>query len=324
MTLLARQSGRTSAGAGRPATTARSIGFGWLWMMAWVVCRSEGLPSHAGPLQGKVGLNHVYVVLDEETFAAVRDSEWMKTQFASVDTGLPTFAPPQADSQRLYIRGKTTYVELLGPRNPFNEPVGKVGLALGVDTLPLLDAVEAAWSVSLGTAADRYNVEWKKATPARPWYEVVQHRSTSANQDLVVWASAYRPEFLPWLYPQRPAQDNRGSRADFLAPLFQPERLFQDVTALTIAVPEELRQQIARQLQAVGYRRTERGERLELHAAGWTLTLLASSTHRRGLLAMTVATHREGGADMDLGPRSAIQFDSDSADWRFTFEGSWQ
>lgn len=310
MTLLARLSSPTSAGIGRPVRTARSISFGWLWMMACVVC-------HAGSLEGEVGLNHVYVVLDEETFAAARDSELMKTRFASVDTGLPKFAPPQANSQRLYIRGKTTYLELLGPRNPFNEPVGKIGLALGVDTLPLLDAVQAAWSASLGAAADRYNVEWKKATPAVPWYEVIQHRSTSANPHLVLWASAYRPEFLPWLYPHRSAHGNRGSRADFLAPLFRPERVFQDVTALTIAVPEELRQQIARQLQAVGYRRVERGESLELQAVGWTLTLLASSADRQGLLSMTLATNREGGANIVLGSRSTIVFDTRSALWRF-------
>lgn len=290
---------------------------GWMCMMMCVVSKSEGLPNRAASLEGKVGLNHVYVVLDEETFAAARDSELMKTQFASIDTGLPTFAPPQADSQRLYIRGKTTYVELLGPRNPFNEPIGKIGLALGVDTLPLLDAVQAAWSASLGSAADRYNVEWKKATPAVPWYDVIQHRSTSASSHLVLWTSAYRPEFLPWLYPQRTAQDNRGSRADFLAPLFRPERLFQDVSALTIAVPEELRQQVARQLQAVGYRRTERGESLELQAAGWTLTLLASNADRQGLLSMTLTTNRDGGADIVLGARSTIEFDARSALWRF-------
>ncbi|MBM0105896.1 hypothetical protein JM946_14285 [Steroidobacter sp. S1-65] len=323
MTLLAPLSNSTSAGTGRPGRTARPSWFGWLCMMAFAVCEAEQLPRDAGALEGKVGLNHVYVVLDEETFAAARDSEVLLKEFASVDTGLPTFAPPQADSQRLYIRGKTTYVELLGPRNPFNEPVGKVGLALGVDALPLLDVVQAAWSASLGAAADRYNVEWKRATPARPWYEVVQHRSTSANPHLVVWASAYRSEFLPWLYPQRPAHENRGSRADFLAPLFRPERLFQDVTALTIAVPEELRQQIARQLQAVGYRRTERGEGLELQGAGLTLTLLASSAHRQGLLSMTVAMNREGAADIALGARSAIEFDTRSALWRFRKE-TWQ
>ena len=285
--------------------------------MACAVCRSEGLPDDAQPLAGKVGLNHFYVVLDEETFAAVRDSELLMREFASVDTGLPKFAPPQAESQRLYIRGKTTYVELLGPRNPFNEPVGKIGLALGVDTLPLLEEVQTAWSASLGSAADRYKVEWKKSTPAVPWYDVIQHRSTSDNPNLVLWVSAYRPEFLPWLYPQRSAVENRGSRADFLAPLFRPERLFRDVTGLTIAVPEQLRQQVARQLEAVGYRRSVRGEMLELQSSDWTLTLVAPSAQRRGLLSVTVATNRNGGADIVLGDRSAIEFGPQTAIWHF-------
>lgn len=295
----------------------RSMWLGWVWMMACAVCNAEGLPNDAKVLDGKIGLNHVYVVLDEETFAAVRDSELLMREFAAVDTGLPKFGPPQADSQRLYIRGRTTYVELLGPRNPFNEPIGKIGLALGVDALPLLDEVQAAWSASFGSAADRYKVDWKKTTPSVPWYEVIQHRSTSDNPHLVLWASAYRPEFLPWLYPQRSAFDNRGSRADFLAPLFRPERLFRDVTGLTIAIPEQLRQQVARQLQAVGYRRSVRGETLELQSSGLTLTLVEPNAHRQGLLSMAVATNRDGETDFVLGQRSVIKFDAQSALWSF-------
>jgi hypothetical protein len=303
--------------AGRFAVLSRPMWFGWLCMIACAVCKAEGLSNGAASLEGKVGLNHLYVVLDEETFAAVRDSELLKRAFASVDTGLPKFAPPKADSQRLYLRGKTTYVELLGPRNPFNEPVGKIGIALGVDALPLLDEVQTAWSATFGSAADRYKVEWKKETPPVPWYEVVQHSSTSDNPDLVLWASAYRPEFLPWLYPQRSALDNRGSRADFLAPLFRPDRLFRDVTGLTIAVPEQLREQVARQLQAAGYGRSVRDEMLELQTSDWTLTLVTSSADRRGLLSMTVATNRDGEADMVLGSGSAIEFDTQSAVWHF-------
>lgn len=290
---------------------------GWLWMLACTLCNADEVPSHAASLAGKVGLNHVYVVLDEETFAAIRGSELVMSELASVDTGLPTFEAPRPESQRLYIRGRTTYVELLGPRNPFNEPVGKVGLALGVDELALLDEVRAAWSASSGSAADRYEVQWKKATPPVPWYEVVQHRTTSNNPHLVLWVSAYRPEFLPWLYPQRSALDNRGSRADFLAPLFRPERLLQDVTGLTIAIPEQLRQQVARQLEALGYRRSMQGEILELQSSGWTLTLVEPSAHREGLLTMTIATNRDRAEDIVLGPRSAIEFNTDSALWHF-------
>jgi hypothetical protein len=296
---------------------ARAIWLGWLCLVLSAVCKSEALPDGAKSLDGMVGLNHVYVVLDEETFTALRDSERLMSEFASIDTGLPKFDAPQAQSQRLYIRGRTTYVEILGPRNPFNEPVGKIGIALGVDALSLLDEVQAAWSAIFDSAADRYNVEWKKTTPPVQWYEVVQHRSTSDNPTLVLWASAYRPEFLPWLYPQRPALHNRGSRADFLAPLFRPERLFRDVTALTIAAPEQLREQIARQLQSVGYQRSSRGEVLELQSSGLTLTLAEPTADRRGLLSMAVATNRDHGSDIVLGPRSIIRFDSQSAVWHF-------
>jgi hypothetical protein len=47
------------------------------------------------------------------------------------------------------------------------------------------------------------------------------------------------------------------------------------------------------------------------------LTLVEPSTHRRGLLSMTIATNRNRAADIVLGPRSVIEFDTHSALWHF-------
>lgn len=267
-----------------------------------------------------VALNHFYVVLDHATFVALRDSEAFRSQFAAVDTGLPKFEAAKPDSQRLYVRGRNTYMELLGPQNPFKEPVGKVGIALGIDESKYTDGVERAWSAALGSDAQRHLVEWKRSQPAVPWYEVVQHPSTADNADVVLWLSVYRPEFLPWLYPARAAGDNSVARAAFLAPQFRSERLLNDVVGLTIALPKPLREQLTRQLQAIGYGQREENGATVLDGAGWRLTLLETTQRRRGLLSIDLVTNRDvaGQRPLPVGPRSLIEFGQGrSAKWSF-------
>lgn len=63
-----------------------------------------------------IPLNHLYVVLDAETYAALRASPFLLEEFAAVDAGLPRFLPVGPDTDVLYIRGSETYLELMAPR----------------------------------------------------------------------------------------------------------------------------------------------------------------------------------------------------------------
>ncbi|MEM7310510.1 MAG: DUF5829 family protein [Planctomycetota bacterium] len=272
------------------------------------------------PPSASVALNHFYAVLDEETFAALRASDFLGESFAAVDTGLPDFSAVDERSVSLYIRGKDTYIELLGPDNRFGEPVGKVGLALGVDDPAHLDDVERVWNDRLGGEVIRQQHEWRRATPPVPWYEVLLHPDTLASPTVVVWASAYRPEFLPWLYPERSAAENGVRRADFLAPRFDSERLLENVTGVTLALPEELRGGIARQLEAVGYDRAEAEGCVRLQGRDWCLSLVEPSGGRTGLVGIELSTTREkeGAPVVRFGTRAVMMFGPDrTASWAF-------
>lgn len=257
-----------------------------------------------------VGLNHFYVVLDEETFSAVRTSGFFSSDFAAVDAGLPGFGVPDSTSERLFVRGRNTYLELFRPSNRFGEPVGKVGIALGVDRPEDLDCVQRRWNERLGADAERSRIERQADGRSVPWYDAVYRPATSANADLVVWATAYRPEFLPWLYPHRPPSQTGVSRADFLAPRFDPERLLEDVTGLVVASPMELQRGISRQLGAIGYEHVQVGDLVVLSGGGWALTLTDPSGEQRGLLAVHFSTTREkmGLPMVRVGPRSLLVF----------------
>lgn len=277
-------------------------------------------PAPAPASGANAGLNHFYVVLDEETFSAARSSEFFQEELAVVDTGLPGFSAPDSSSSRFYVRGRNTYMELLGPQNPFAEPVRKIGIALGVDELAELDSVQRAWSEHLGGKVERTRVQWTKSPKPVPWYDAVEHARTNSNPHAVLWAAAYLPEFLPWLYPQRSVRRNSVARADFLAPRFAPDRLFEDVIGLVIAVPAELRLEIARQLEVLGYERRETKDALVLEGGGWKLTLVEAAAEHSRLQSVEFSMNREheGPAVVHIGPSSTLVFGPGrAATWRF-------
>ena len=280
----------------------------------------KGEEHQSGQPSTQVGLNHVYAVLDEESYSAIRSSAFLRERFAAMDTGLPDFPAVTESSTSLYIRGKQTYVELMGPQNRFGEPVGKVGIGLGVDEGSDLDEVERVWNDRLGGRVIRQEQEWTRTDPPVPWHEVVLHPETIAGPTVVVWASAYRPEFLPWLYPERTAQENGVRRADFLAPRFDAELMLEDITEVILALPEDLRAKITLQLEAVGYKTVESEGSVRLQGHAWSLTLVESTSERTGLVGLQFSTtrEREGAPILRLGGRSVMCFGPGRAgSWAF-------
>jgi hypothetical protein len=88
-----------------------------------------------------VKFNHLYIVLDQATFESIRQSEFVTHQLAASDQGFPKFEPVDDQCQAIYLRGQDTYLELFGPQNKFNEPVGKIGLGWSVESVGELEQV---------------------------------------------------------------------------------------------------------------------------------------------------------------------------------------
>ena len=139
------------------------------------------------------GLNHVYVVLDRASFDAIRHGAVLAERLGPGDGGLPGYAPPGADADRIFFRGRRTYLELFAPDNRFGEPIGKVGLALAEDRPRRFDALERRWRALCGARARRTTVSYTRTRPAVPWYESVQCDDTAAGPALAMWAMVYRP-----------------------------------------------------------------------------------------------------------------------------------
>lgn len=243
-----------------------------------------------------VPLDHLYVVLDAETHAALRASRFLLEEFAAVDSGLPHFRPVGPDTDVLYVRGAETYLELMGPQNHFGEPVGQIGLGFGVEVPGSLPRVFASLrAAGLRPFFTSDHVDFVGPVPI-PWKQTTGPRAPLVD-GLAVWVSEYAPGFAHWLDP-RDADPRAIARSDFLRPRFRGDRLLADIIGIRLGVDPAARQTILDGLLALGYE--AQGAGAALTGAGLEITLQPKSGPTR-ILAVTLRLTRTASCDLVLG-----------------------
>lgn len=225
-------------------------------------------------------LNHVYVVLDAPTFAAVRDDASLSRLLGRADGGLPAYALPTTDAERIFFRGRTTYLELFSPDNRFGEPVGKVGVALGYDTRQDFDRLADVWAWECGDTFRMTPVAWQRTQPPIPWYDALQCDGT-ASGPVAVWAMVYRPDFHRWQSGSTAGAPTVTARAGVLAPRAAAGQGRFDLVGLSVTVPPQLRQELVSQLTAAGMSVSREGEALRLSGDGWHVTMHDAGPEQR-------------------------------------------
>lgn len=258
-------------------------------------------------------LNHVYVVLDAATFESIRHSRAVSDLFGRSDGGLPDYAPPAPGADRIFFRGRQTYLEFFAPDNRFREPVGKVGVALGYDQPARFEALAQAWRSACGDETRRTRVDYKRIEPPVPWYDALQCDSTATGPHLAVWAMVYRPEFQRWQSGAEMGAPPRTARKEVLAGRVAAGQGRFDITALEIKVSASLYANLVRQLERAGFDHTDGPMGSRFRGDGWEL-LLREVDKEPGLVAMTVATEAKlrndlllGSVRMVRGPNGTVQ-----------------
>ena len=77
--------------------------------------------------------SHLYVVLDSLSYSEFTNSPEWTDAYANLDVGLPHFNPIDKNATSCYLRGHRHYIEILGPDNTYNEPVGKSGIGFSLE-----------------------------------------------------------------------------------------------------------------------------------------------------------------------------------------------
>ncbi len=267
----------------------------------------------------EVMLNHLYLVLNQEDFNAVRSSDFLVNQFAASDQGLPKFLPVDETCQAIYLRGSETYLELLGPDNKFGEPVGKFGIGWSVEKVGEIDSVEKILTDESPDTFIRSLSQWDfdREDPVH-WYHSL-FRKQPALAKAVWWFSEYHVDFIPTLYPGPSINDERIARRDFLASRYDSTKILKNLTSLTMELPNEAAKNLRADLEKLGWTIDS------FDARTWTmrgpefriLLTLAKENETARLKSIGFATQPQPAAisPMFIGPHVEVSIGDDKTGW---------
>ncbi|HVR98339.1 MAG TPA: DUF5829 family protein [Thermoanaerobaculia bacterium] len=268
------------------------------------------------PVRPPVFLNHFYVVLDGPTYKAVEQSPFLRQQFAPTEKR--TTVRTDRSYTGFYFYGTNTYFEFFDGSDPGSAAFAGDGLAFGVDQAGGLRALGD--EIFIGPQPITRLYEGKQV----PWFYMAGFKDLPESSGLDIWLMEYHPDFLvDW----NPRPGSRGvTRKEILHRYAAVLRdvpakpLLEDVTALTIAVDEPLRQKLAGILEALGYSARQDGGATILKGPDAELRLIPQTATARGIQEITLRV-RERPKEMNelrFGTKSVLKFhDNGLATWSF-------
>lgn len=202
-----------------------------------------------------VYLNHAYAVVDEETYAALAGSTFLREAFAVTEER--TTVRADLSYSGLYLYGVHTYLEFLPPSAAAGLVAERTGLAFGLEA----EGGLAAFEKRLGTllAAQRAPITRQLEAEAVPWFEILGLQMPSGPLD--VFAMEYDPRFLErWHAGLAPPTGGRTRAAvleRYAAALQRSAQRasvpFEDVREIRLTLDEEQEGRVLSLCEAAGF-----------------------------------------------------------------------
>jgi hypothetical protein len=175
----------------------------------------------SGELMEPIQLNHIYLVVDRETYESIKTSDLMNSFAVTYEQ--KNTADNQMGWEGFYIRGKHTYIEFFYPQERYPK-IGISGIGMGVDIPGALEEVTQRLK--------KDHPDAKKGSFSRngkPWFEYVAINDSYFFERNSFWIMEYAPEHF-----QEHIED--VSRAHYNGEKYDPQKLLLDIQGFAIAL----------------------------------------------------------------------------------------
>lgn len=198
----------------------------------------------------EIRFDHLYVVLDSSSYERLKFDDSWNNQYAATDNGLPYFDPTDSTMTSCYLRGHEHFIELLGPNNKYNEPVGKSGIGFSLrnkgehfhlGVIPKLKQPETPYLSLSDTVAMSFGAN------STTWFKAFY--SPGQGTSLHTWYAFYNPVFLDSLYQ---TEHKEYSRKAFLKKSYDKKQLFNGIKSIHMSCTPQDYQRIAQEMRQLG------------------------------------------------------------------------
>lgn len=263
----------------------------------WRTLRAMGRDWRAGRVEATY-LNHVFLVVGDDSYAALLDSSWFgggglgASEERTTTQGSMTYTG-------LYVYGSHTYLEFLRSDEALGFRAGDSGVAFGFERAGgAARAAAALQAAGVNSFAGRRTREL--AGEAVPWFEILGFEQPTTTSRLTLFALEYVPEFLARWHPKLPPQAPAITRHDVLeryaAALGQEgehrEALLGDLVEVRLALDEKELERFVACARALGLGVLERGPVHEVHGPAQRY-VLEPSTAPGGVTELVLALTRD-------------------------------
>lgn len=276
-------------------------------------CTEDTPTTLAGP-GDQAFLNHVYTVLDQETFAAIGNEPFMRDLFAA--TYSKTIEADGESWTGLYVNGEVSYLEFFEPS--IADEVGDSGVAFGVETPGAIDrlagrARTAGFDVETGERVAELDGE------LIPWFRWAAVKRSSEVIELDDWVMEYQPEYMAYGTEPAPAVPGDISRRTYLSPKFRQEQLMRHLSRVRFAMPPAERDAFVRSALAYEWTVRREGEAIVARGPEATTIEVVGDDTKQGLVELTIElTHKpEAYRELQLGHSTLMVGPDEWAVWRF-------
>jgi hypothetical protein len=268
-----------------------------------------------------VFLNHVYIVLDSDTFNAVNDSELITKEFSGYEKRTTTTADGDTWSGS-YLYGMETYIEFFDIATEDWARVGYSGLALGVEEADAISWVGEQLSKVLTDCSVRYSLRrLDKDGSEVPWfyYTWLECGEEENVKALYLWIMEYHEDFLSTMMPEMYPESGDITRKSYLQRFSDPERHVRNISGIRVLLPTEESAVLVAELRAVGWSITQQSESTICKGPDFEVIVDHADEGTMGIkeIHFILSRIKEGETTFTLG-NSVLEFGGDlTAVWTF-------
>ncbi|WP_123912750.1 DUF5829 family protein [Chryseobacterium pennipullorum] len=240
-------------------------------------------------------VNHLYFVLDSASFSTIRSSGQF-AKWSSLDRGLPDFLPTDTGSTTLYMRGKSTYLEIMGPDNRFGEKEGAIGIGFSWDTPGKFSDDISKKIKNKGLPFKRSNAMWDFKGKDVLWYSAYY---TDLKGGIATWYAFYNPEFLTRLYHK---EYPFFTREAFLEKAFDDNKEIRDLSSIALECTAEDFHKLTRELHSLGITPVEKnGDAVTFDIDSIRITMTQIPNTKSRIKELRLKTKKGKKEDLELG-----------------------
>ncbi|HVG21343.1 MAG TPA: DUF5829 family protein [Blastocatellia bacterium] len=272
-----------------------------------------------------VYLNHFYTVLDARTYREIKESEFLKEEFATFEQR--TTVRTDLTYTGIYFYGAHTYFELFEP-GEYGRVEGACGVAFGVEAPGAGDRVKQRFESQAGKPASKNLITRRVDEKDLPWFYMVAFSYKDPAMKLSTWLMEYHEDFLNNWHPELSPKSRGITREEvlerYVAKLGDQEKrkgkYLEDVIEMTLALGEAERELFIKECESFGYKiaSDENTTTCEGPDMKYALIAAANSPNAVTSIKMSLRRDKNGERVYRFGSRSVLQFDDDqTATWSF-------